>query len=103
MPATVPTLGVSLDRILELLIDTHSAAGLAVTTLAIVLVAAGLRVIAVPLVRRRFADDPYRRYRSAKIVTYVIAAVAVALFFLAATTGAHDNRDSDPNPSRVTR
>ena len=31
-----------------------------------------------------------------------VAATAVALFVLAATTGAHDNRDSDPIPSRVT-
>jgi hypothetical protein len=38
-----------------------------------------------------------------RILVAVVAAVAVALFFLAATTGAHDNRDSDPNPSRVTR
>jgi hypothetical protein len=30
-----------------------------------------------------------------------IAAAAVALFVLAATTGNHDNRDSDPIPSRV--
>jgi len=31
-----------------------------------------------------------------------VAAAAVALFVLAATTGPHDNRDSDPIPSRVT-
>ncbi len=32
-----------------------------------------------------------------------VAATAVAMFVLAATTGAHDDRDSDPIPSRVTR
>jgi small-conductance mechanosensitive channel len=68
---------VNVERVLELFVDTESAAGLAVTTLAIVLVAAGLRVIAVLLTRHRFDDDPYRRYWSAKIVTYIIAAIAV--------------------------
>ena len=32
----------------------------------------------------------------------VVALAAVAFFVLAATTGAHDNRDSDPIPSRAT-
>jgi hypothetical protein len=38
-----------------------------------------------------------------RLLVAATAAAAVALFFLAATTGAHDNRDSDPIPSRVTR
>lgn len=37
-----------------------------------------------------------------RILVAAVAATAVALFVLAATTGAHDNRDSDPIPSRVT-
>ncbi len=66
-----------MERLLELFVDTESAAGLAVTSVVILLVAAGVRLVAVPLVRRRFADDRYRRYWSAKIVTYVIAAVVL--------------------------
>ena len=37
-----------------------------------------------------------------RILVAAVAAAALALFVLAATTGAHDNRDSDPIPSRVT-
>ena len=37
-----------------------------------------------------------------RIVVAAVAAAAVVLFLLAATTGAHDNRYSDPIPSRVT-
>jgi predicted outer membrane lipoprotein len=37
-----------------------------------------------------------------RILVAAVAATAVALFVLAATTSAHDNRDSDPIPSRVT-
>ena len=36
-----------------------------------------------------------------RILVAAVAAAAVALFVLAATTGDHDNRDSDPIPSRV--
>jgi hypothetical protein len=36
-----------------------------------------------------------------RAVIAAVAAVAVALFVIAATTGNHDNRDSDPIPSRV--
>lgn len=68
-----------MDRILELLVDTDSPAGLAVTSLVLVLVAAALRLVTVPLVRRRFTDDRYRRYWSGKIVTYVIAAVVLVV------------------------
>ncbi len=67
----------SLERLLDLLVDTDSAAGLAVTTLAIAVTATALRLVAVPLVRRRYAGDQYRRYWSGKIVTYVIVAIAV--------------------------
>ena len=76
------------DGFLDLLADTDSAAGLAVTTTAILLVAFALRLALVPLARRRFAGDPYRRYWSAKIVTYVIAAIViVALIALWAPLG----------------
>lgn len=37
-----------------------------------------------------------------RILVVAVAASAVALFFLAATTGAQDNRVSEPIPSRVT-
>ena len=37
-----------------------------------------------------------------RILVAAVAATAVAFFVLAATTGAHDNRDSDPIPSKVT-
>lgn len=43
----------------------------------IVVVALGLRLVLVPFVRRRFADDPYRRYWSGKVASYAIVAVAV--------------------------
>ncbi len=78
----------SLQHLRDLLVDTDSVAGLAVTTLAIVFVAAGVRLLAVPLVRRRYADDQYRRYWSGKVVTYVIVTVAlVALIALWAPLG----------------
>ncbi|MBW3653137.1 MAG: cobalamin biosynthesis protein [Actinobacteria bacterium] len=78
----------SLQHLRDLLVDTDSVAGLAVTTLAIVFVAAGVRLLAVPLVRRRYADDQYRRYWSAKVVTYVIVAVALVALLLAPTLAA---------------
>jgi hypothetical protein len=37
-----------------------------------------------------------------RTLVVAVAAAAAALFILAATTGPHDNRDSDPNPSRIT-
>jgi len=37
-----------------------------------------------------------------RILVATVAAAAVAFFVLAATTGNHDNRDSDPIPSRAT-
>lgn len=46
-------------------------------------------------------DRTARTPRFRVLVSAVVAA-ALAFFFLAATTGNHDNRDSDPNPSRVT-
>jgi small-conductance mechanosensitive channel len=76
------------DRVLDLLVDTDSPAGLAVTTVAILVVAVGLRLLLVPLVRRRHADDNYRRYWAGKLVSYAIAAVAViALVVLWAPLG----------------
>ncbi len=62
---------------LELLADNDSAAGVGVTTVAIIAIALALRVILVPLVRRRHRDDAYRRYWSGKIVSYVLFTVAV--------------------------
>ncbi len=75
------TLGSSptVDRLVDLLVDTDSVAGLSVTTAAILLVALALRMALVPLVRRRFRDDGYRRYWSGKVVTYAIAALAVVI------------------------
>lgn len=69
----------SLDRLGELLVDTGSPAGLAATTAAIALIALALRLALTPLARRRFADDPYRRYWSGKIVGYAITAVALVV------------------------
>lgn len=66
-----------MDRLLDLLIDTDSLAGLAVTTVAIAVAALGLRLLLVPLARRRHRDDRYRRYWAGKLVSYAIAAVAV--------------------------
>lgn len=63
-------------------------AGLAVTSAAILALAALCRVLAAPVVRRRFADDPYRRYWSGKLVAYAITAVAIiALIALWAPLG----------------
>ena len=78
----------SLDRVLELLVDTDSPAGLLVTSAAIILLGAVVRLLAAPVVRRRFADDPYRRDWSGKIVAYAVSAVAiVALIALWAPLG----------------
>lgn len=63
----------------DLLADNDSLAGLAVTSGAIVSVAVVLRLALVPLVRWRFRDDPYRRYWSGKIVTYVLAGLALVV------------------------
>ncbi len=68
-----------MDRLLDLLADNDSVAGLAVTTAAIFFGAALLRLALTPLVRRRFGDDPYRRYWSGKLTTYAITAVAIVL------------------------
>jgi small-conductance mechanosensitive channel len=77
-----------MDRFLDLLVDTQTPAGLAVTSLAVIAVALVLRLVLVPLVRRRFHDDPYRRYWSGKVTTYVLAAIAaVALVALWAPLG----------------
>jgi hypothetical protein len=47
-------------------------------------------------------DRTARTHRFRVVVTAVVAA-ALAFFLVAATTGNHDNRISDPIPSRVTR
>jgi small-conductance mechanosensitive channel len=67
------------DRLWDLLVDTDSAGGLGVTTGAILLVAAVLRLALVPLARRRYRDDPYRRYWSGKVVTYVLGAIVLVV------------------------
>lgn len=46
--------------------------------------------------------DRAARTRRFRRLVAAVAAAAVGLFFLAATTGAQDNRVSDPNPARVT-
>ena len=77
-----------MDELFDLLIDTESPAGLAVTSAAILLLAAGLRLVLVPVVRRRHRDDGYRRYWAGKLVSYAVAAVAVvALIALWAPLG----------------
>ena len=77
-----------MDELFDLLIDTESPAGLAVTSAAILLLAAGLRLVLVPLVRRRHRDDGYRRYWAGKLVSYALAALAVvALIALWAPLG----------------
>ncbi len=76
------------DRALELLLDTESAAGVAATSALIVVVAIGLRLVLVPFARRRFADDPYRRYWSGKVASYaIVAVVVIALVALWAPLG----------------
>jgi small-conductance mechanosensitive channel len=73
---------------LDLLADNDSAGGLAVTTAAIVVAAVGLRLALLPFVRRRFSDDAYGRYWSAKVVTYALVLLAlVALIALWAPLG----------------
>ena len=46
--------------------------------------------------------DRTARTHRFRILVAAVAAAAVAFFVLAATTGNHDNRDSDPIPSRAT-
>ena len=78
----------TVDRILELLVDTDSVAGLAVTSVAIIVIGTVIRLVAAPLVRRRFADDPYRRYWSGKLVAYAVSTVAlIALIVIWAPLG----------------
>lgn len=69
-----------MSSLLDLIADNQSAAGLAVTSVVIVVGALLLRWAAAPLMRRRFHDDPYRRYWSVKLVSYAITALAVILF-----------------------
>ena len=66
-----------MNDFLDLLADNGSPAGIAVTTVVIIGVALVLRVILVPLVRRRHREDAYRRYWAGKIVSYVIFTTAV--------------------------
>lgn len=46
--------------------------------------------------------DPTARTPRFRVLVSAVVAAALAFFFLAATTGNHDNRVSDPIPSRVT-
>ena len=79
---------VKFDRLLDLLVDTDSVAGLAVTSAAVILGALGVRVIAVPLVRRRFRGDDYRRYWAGKLVGYTLTTLtAIVLVVLWAPLG----------------
>ena len=66
-----------MNDFLDLLADNESAAGVGVTTVAIIAIALALRVVLVPLMRRRHRDDAYRRYWAGKVVSYVLFAVAV--------------------------
>ena len=77
-----------MNDFLDLVSDNDSAAGVAVTTFVIVAVAVALRMILVPLARRRHRDDAYRRYWAGKIVSYVLVALAIiALIVLWAPLG----------------
>ena len=46
--------------------------------------------------------DPTARTPRFRVLVAAVTATAVALFVVAATTGVHDNRDSDPIPARIT-
>ena len=69
-----------MSEFFDLLADSDSAAGLAVTSVAIVVVALLLRAALAPLARRRFRDDAFRRYWAGKLVSYVIAVVGTVFF-----------------------
>lgn len=76
------------ERLLDLLVETDSAGGVAVSTVAIIIAASAIRLLTVPLVRRRYADDQYRRYWSSKVVTYIVVTIAlIALIALWAPLG----------------
>ena len=68
-----------MPQIFDLLVETDSAGGLAVTSVAIAFAAVALKLVLVPLARRRHRDDRYRRYWAGKLVSYGIATVAVIL------------------------
>ncbi len=77
-----------MSRFLELLTDNDSAAGVAVTTAVIVAIVVLARLAVVPLARRRYRDDPYRRYWAGKIAGYVLVALgAIALIAVWAPLG----------------
>jgi len=63
----------------QLLVDTDSPGGLAVTSMTVVLATLAVRLVAVPLVRRRFRDDPYRRYWAGKVTGYALWTLALVV------------------------
>jgi small-conductance mechanosensitive channel len=70
---------VTVQDVWELLVDTESAGGLGVTSVTVLLAALAVRVAAVPLARRRFRDDPYRRYWAGKVTGYAIGALTLVV------------------------
>jgi small-conductance mechanosensitive channel len=64
------------DQLWDLIIDTDSIAGRAVTSAAIVLLAVGVAVVAGRLLGRR-SQEPYTRYYTRKGARYVVALLAV--------------------------
>lgn len=77
-----------MNDFLDLIANNDSPAGVAVTTAVIVVIAVLLRLALVPVVRRRYRDDLYRRYWAGKIAKYAIVAVAlVALIMVWAPLG----------------
>ena len=68
-----------MDSLWDLLVDTDSAGGVLVTSLAVVVVAVALRYLVAAVARRRVRGDPYRRYWAGKIATYVFTALTVVI------------------------
>lgn len=66
-----------MSDLLDLVVGNDSPAEVAGTTAAIVAAALALRWLLGLVVRRRYTDDPYRRYWAPKIATYAVAAVAL--------------------------
>jgi small-conductance mechanosensitive channel len=65
-----------MDGLLDLLADTDSAGGRAVSSIGILLLAIGLAAVAGWIAGRRF-DDPFTRYHVRKAVRYAVVVVAL--------------------------